>query len=97
MPESVIRRTSIMAVRIRYTRNGTRYADYSKATVLEELELYKQLAPKDGFVRYSPHPRGLRPASTDPSSSAASSGSSQAVAGPAAAAEQAGQKDKGQP
>jgi hypothetical protein len=68
-----------MTVKIRYTKNGTRYADTSKATPLEELELYRQLAPKDGFVNYSPHPRGLR-SNTAEANAAASSSSSPASA-----------------
>ncbi len=34
-----------MPVKIRYTKNGTRYADWSKATPLEELELYPVSSP----------------------------------------------------
>jgi hypothetical protein len=68
-----------MPVKIRYTPKGTPYEDWSKATPLEELELYRQLAPKEGSVRYSPHPRGLR-ANTAEANPAASSGSSPASA-----------------
>ena len=64
-----------MPVKIRYTPKGTRYEDWSKATPLEELELYRQLLPKNGFVSYSPHPKGPR-ANTAGANPAASSGSS---------------------
>ena len=37
-----------MPVKIRYTKNGSPYADWSKATPLEELELYRQLPPRMG-------------------------------------------------
>ena len=70
-----------MPVKIRYTKNGTPYADWSKATPLEELELYRQLAPKEGSVLYSPHPRSPR-SRTNP---AGSSGSSPAAPAPGAA------------
>jgi len=51
-----------MPVKIHYTPKGARYADWSNATPLEELELYRQRsAPKQGFVRYSPHARGPGP------------------------------------
>ena len=79
-----------MPVKIRYTKNGTRYADWSKATPLEELELYRQLAPKEGSVRYSPHPKGPR-RNTAAANPAASSGSSPAASGAAAAASPEGQ------
>jgi hypothetical protein len=72
-----------MVVKIRYTKNGTRYADTSKATPLEELELYRQLAPKEGSVRYSPHPKGPR-RNTAAANPAASSASSPAPAAPGA-------------
>ena len=79
-----------MVIRVRYTRNGTRYADYSKATPLEELELYKQMLPKNGSVIYRPHDvRGLhRTSATNPATSSGSSPAS-AAAAPAAAAERA--------
>jgi hypothetical protein len=72
-----------MPVKIRYTKNGSRYADWSKATPLEELELYRQLAPKEGSVLYSPHPKGPR-RNTAEANPAASSASSPAPAAPAA-------------
>ena len=80
-----------MTVKIRYTKNGTRYADWSKATPLEELELYRQLAPKNGFVMYSPHPKG--PRRNTAANPAASSGSSPASA--AAASPEGQPSDKG--
>ena len=73
-----------MPVKIRYTKDGARYADYSKATASEELELYRQMAPKEGSVLYRPHPRGLR-ANTAGANPAGSSGSSPAAAAPEAA------------
>ena len=77
-----------MVVKIRYTPKGTRYADTSKATPLEELELYRQLAPKEGFVMYSPHPKGPRRNTAEANREAAgSSGSSPASAAAAASPE----------
>ena len=75
-----------MPVKIRYTKNGTRYASDEDLTPLEELEAYKAMQPKEGSVIYRPHPRGLR-ASTAAANPAASSGSSPtaAAAHPAAA------------
>lgn len=73
-----------MPVKIRYTPKGTRYADWSNATPLEELELYRQLAPKDGFVNYSPHPKGPRRSTAEANPAVASSASSPAPAPEAA-------------
>ena len=74
-----------MPVKIRYTKKGTPYEDWSKATPLEELELYRQLAPKNGSVMYSPHPKGPR-RNTAAANPAASSASSPAAPAAAAAA-----------
>jgi len=85
-----------MVIEIRYTKNGTRYADDRKATSSEMLELYRRMAPKEGSVIYRPQPRSLlRRAANQAANQAASSASSQDAA--AAAEGQAGQpSDKGQ-
>lgn len=53
-----------MPVKIRYTPKGTPYEDWSNATASEELELYRQLAPKEGFVNYTRQPRSRHTAPT---------------------------------
>ena len=85
-----------MVVKIRYTPKGTRYADTSKATPLEELELYRQLAPKNGFVSYSPHPKGPR-RNTAAANPAASSSSSPAAPEAAAASPEGQPSGKARP
>ena len=76
-----------MVVKIRYTKNGSPYADWSKATPLEELELYRQLAPKNGSVMYSPHPKGPRRniAAANPAASSSSSPAAPAAPGASSA------------
>jgi hypothetical protein len=70
-----------MVIRIRYTKAGTRYADYSKATASEELELYRRMQPKEGSVVYRPQPRSLRSRAADQAASSASSPAAEGQAG----------------
>jgi hypothetical protein len=58
-------------MKIRYTPKGTRYADGGTVTWAEEMAAYDAIAPKEGFVRYSPHPRGPRLTATNPAASSA--------------------------